>query len=786
MSGFRTRPAPKQLILPKRFNPGFRVLDSFPEGGILDQSHPLAGDLIYWDNLRKPHITFLSGADHTFSARWGTGMHSTSTTTGGAYMDLNRYNRLEAIGANGDISMAVYASVDAVVDYSSLFSIPWHYDTTWAAPWYVWLFGKGATTVGSPSFAVTDVNDLTGQKGMIGTDDTYFDTSDGYPHVFSVQMKASGEIRFYKDGEYRDGNIGSIDAALPNRVINMDRTRAKNNPVHYMQRDQKNQGEGMTGKVFGAMIWNRALNDEGHAEIGKNFWGAFKPMKATKLYLQEPQKRFELPPQYRRQPALKAPFLDGLLGAWYFENGPSDFKRERGVIKTSAARAILKPEAVHKGDGYKEFRGGLKFDRAAATANASLGLLHDTEIGTSGATVLVVRRPLDKDLTNETSAFGIHDGGTFTRRLGAHVPWTDGTVYWDFGGTGASNRLSWAGYSKDPAIVDRFVFAAGANGARIGYNGQIVATNGTARTRTLNSETLYLGEGNGTNDSQIEGDNVEVYMFAVWNKQLTDEQIETLSADPFALFGRSAPSYMSYDPLEVATKIGRLDDPTELTQANYGNAGAYVYPVGTNRLTLMAIYGEDGVDSTISVDSVTELTGSKAWTKVQDVTINLNDDVSLWYLKDADIPANNISGGFSIATTDYPALWTIKIFTLELVDQTSPVVSSGYGNGSAKSVSETPVTEAGGWLGMFLLEINTIPGIYNWPHGSEVLNSDDGGYQSLIGEKVPTEAGSDTIAWTQVATQIYRYIYAAFRFSEEAALAQYRYRRKQIDQLWRF
>src|SRR5216117_2461900 len=65
-----------------------------------------------------------------------------------------------------------------------------------------------------------------------------------------------------------------------------------------------------------------------------------------------------------------------------------------------------------------------------------------TFAGTQG-TVCVVRRKTDT--TNRVSRLFMCGGAGSTDQVSAHCPYSDGVVYWDFGGFGAPNRLSVSG-----------------------------------------------------------------------------------------------------------------------------------------------------------------------------------------------------------------------------------------------------------------------------------------------------------------------------------------------------
>jgi hypothetical protein len=72
---------------------------------------------------------------------------------------------------------------------------------------------------------------------------------------------------------------------------------------------------------------------------------------------------------------------------------------------------------------------------------------------------------------------------TLTDRLGGHFPYSDGNIYWDFGGTTAgTTRLSVAAGTVQP--TDTMVLTAGPRGMEIWRNGSLLASQGGSPTRT--------------------------------------------------------------------------------------------------------------------------------------------------------------------------------------------------------------------------------------------------------------------------------------------------------------
>ncbi len=146
---------------------------------------------------------------------------------------------------------------------------------------------------------------------------------------------------------------------------------------------------------------------------------------------------------------------------------------------------------------------------------------------TSAVTVAIIRRK--HDVTARSSGlFGMNTGANGLR-CGAHVPYNDGVVYWDCGGTSAPNRLSVASLTFSITIPERWIFTAGPLGSAIWQNGIKVASQSTAVTRTASTAPFLLNSGN-TGD----GDILDLNYVAVYNTQWSDQLCRWWSAEPYA------------------------------------------------------------------------------------------------------------------------------------------------------------------------------------------------------------------------------------------------------------
>lgn len=167
-----------------------------------------------------------------------------------------------------------------------------------------------------------------------------------------------------------------------------------------------------------------------------------------------------------------------------------------------------------------------------------LSVIHDT---TADKTVLApssdlcatqagtyIIRYRKRDATNRASGlFGLPSGD---RQCGVHGPWSDGVVYWDFGGaTAGSTRLTVSGQSFELAT---WAFTTGARGMEIWKNGVRIASNAANPTRVQVGVDLKLGEHVNNNSDFID---VSAF-YAYRGVQLPQEELVLLGQNPWQIF----------------------------------------------------------------------------------------------------------------------------------------------------------------------------------------------------------------------------------------------------------
>jgi hypothetical protein len=167
---------------------------------------------------------------------------------------------------------------------------------------------------------------------------------------------------------------------------------------------------------------------------------------------------------------------------------------------------------------------------------------------TARVTVLVVRQKADTT-ARDSSLFG-HNSVVVTQRCQAHCPYLDGIIYWDFGGTGAGNRISVAW--TPTTAEERFAFVAGVNGSAIYLNGLSIASQtSTPLTRTSTATHFMLNAGGSPS-----GDLQLVSFFAVLDAEWTAGQVAEWTDNPWLML--ETPRALWSETVAPPVAIGRV------------------------------------------------------------------------------------------------------------------------------------------------------------------------------------------------------------------------------------
>lgn len=176
----------------------------------------------------------------------------------------------------------------------------------------------------------------------------------------------------------------------------------------------------------------------------------------------------------------------------------------------------------------------------------------ETFLASTNVSVVVAQKKLDT--TNRGSApFGTFSGPG--SRCSAHMPFSDGNVYWDFGGTGGANRLSVSTAGLDLRQDNIWVFTAGSHGSEIWFNGHRLASQTTAITRAVDVATYTINAAQGVN-----GDVAVYSAFYVYQRVLQESEIKRLAVDPYAPFRPRA--LLIAQQVEATTLAGRAATAT--------------------------------------------------------------------------------------------------------------------------------------------------------------------------------------------------------------------------------
>lgn len=159
--------------------------------------------------------------------------------------------------------------------------------------------------------------------------------------------------------------------------------------------------------------------------------------------------------------------------------------------------------------------------------------------GGNQVTICVIRRKTDTTL-RVSSLFGLDTAVQTSQRCGAHVPFSDGVVYWDFGGATSPNRLTWSGYTPSTSI-EKWVFVAGSRGSAIYFNGLLKASQSTGIGRGASNSLFAIGGGNGLgNPGAAEADLQEYVYFAMFDAQWNADQVAQWAANPYCFLQNPA------------------------------------------------------------------------------------------------------------------------------------------------------------------------------------------------------------------------------------------------------
>ena len=181
---------------------------------------------------------------------------------------------------------------------------------------------------------------------------------------------------------------------------------------------------------------------------------------------------------------------------------------------------------------------GVKFPSSIGNGYTDLVSNGSSVLPTGPCTVVIRRRKFDGTLVNG-AAFGRRSStGIPSTRLGALIPYTDGTVYWDYGGaTAGVTRLTAAGLTNFTKWTT-WTFTVGTRGMEIWQGPDLRAANVAKPTRTNDSAPWGMGQSDGASGYC---DWAETSLVCVYNRQLSAAEIAQLNANPWQILAQSSP-----------------------------------------------------------------------------------------------------------------------------------------------------------------------------------------------------------------------------------------------------
>lgn len=267
------------------------------------------------------------------------------------------------------------------------------------------------------------------------------------------------------------------------------------------------------------------------------------------------------------------PLAQGLLSLWLFNEGGAV---PRDAVTGGSSVKSANPE-------WKALSDGLGIHFAATADYYDIGTA--TQVcSTTKHTTAVIRRKTDTTFRG-SALFGLNLAAPGTKAYGAHVPWSDGTVYWDFGGKAGANRLTWVWTST--TAIERFVFVAGTLGSSIWLNGVRKANQTTAITRASATEVVSINRG--TEAPIPGGDLQEVFQCITLNHEWTADKVLWWTAEPYAML-RPIVRRRYFVPAGTAAALESLT-PTLVLTATAGLTNAPRFEALTSTLVLAATAG---------------------------------------------------------------------------------------------------------------------------------------------------------------------------------------------------
>jgi hypothetical protein len=318
--------------------------------------------------------------------------------------------------------------------------------------------------------------------------------------------------------------------------------------------------------------------------------------------------------------------------------------------------------------------------------NAMGSSVDDHYIVFNGAGAVVADNPFDQ-ITNQVSfafwSYGnaavlpsntsIFEGvdGNNARQANLHMPWSDGSIYWDCGndGTGYDRINRAATPAEFEGKWNHWVFTKNATtGSMKIYLNGVLWHSGTGKTKPINIDVLKIG-------SNIDGQYMyygKVDEFSVWNKELTQAEIQ---AYMYRSIDASHPSYanlQAYYQFSLSGSGNMLDatgnhtgvvDGVAPQQPHWGTDKFIQFESLTKRPKTSFFQGT----YTSNITNITVLDSiMNPPSRIQSYNVlnnNLNLLSTTYAFASGNMPIFNLSGT-QVGTVNVPSQGTINISTL--------------------------------------------------------------------------------------------------------------------------
>lgn len=189
-------------------------------------------------------------------------------------------------------------------------------------------------------------------------------------------------------------------------------------------------------------------------------------------------------------------------------------------------------------------------------------------LGTSSNTALLIRKKADTTLRQQAT-FAV-DTIFGTPQYKAHLPYDDGIVYFDFGGTSGNNRTTYS-YTAT-TNVEAWAFRAGPSGISIWKDGVSVASNATAISRAGDTGLMFINNG-----PFLSGDIQDLFFLAFVNGEVSDAVLATFTASQVLL---------GFSPTitNATLESGHVGDAYTDTIDVSGGSSPFVYTISAGAL----------------------------------------------------------------------------------------------------------------------------------------------------------------------------------------------------------